>query len=313
LAFSEISPVTRLNIAAPGEAPTSSPTLNTLPFYMSWSDANTLATLRNGANGLRLETSTAESIGDGLTLVDEGAPLYFSWEPGGERLATHIGTDRFELSSAGTGQPLGPAPGDFQSPHWADAGIVAVVQDGSDQKLAVTTEDGTVNPLARTSGPTYLISTSDGSRVAAQVIAGQPNGLSAMYQPTPALPSNQLVVAESDGTITVVSDSPALAFFWSPTGERLLVLDLVDSGEARWQVWSDGELEEVVRFELEPSFARDLLPFFDQYAQSMSLWSPDGSAFAFPGSIDGEAGIWVQKLGEEPTRVSAGTWVAWSN
>jgi Tol biopolymer transport system component len=134
-----------------------------------------------------------------------------------------------------------------------------------------------------------------------------------MYQPTPALPSNQLVVAESDGTITVVSDSPALAFFWSPTGERLLVLDLVDSGEARWQVWSDGELEEVVRFELEPSFARDLLPFFDQYAQSMSLWSPDGSAFAFPGSIDGEAGIWVQKLGEEPTRVSAGTWVAWSN
>ena len=313
LAFSEISPATRLHIASPDDGIMSSLDLGTLPFYMSWSDTNTLATLRNGDNGLRLETTTRESLAEGLEPVDEGQPLYFSWEPSGERLVTHIGIDRLELNEDGARQPLGPVPGDFQAPHWTDAGIVAVAQDGLDQKLAVISADGTSIPLARTPGPTYLVPTGDGSRVAAQVAGGEPDGLSVLFQEIPVLPTNQLVVADSDGTVTVVSESPVLAFFWSPAGDRLLLLDLVDSGEMRWQVWSGEVLEELVRFEFEPSFVRDLLPFFDQYAQSMSLWAPDGTAFAFPGSIDGEAGIWVQELGEPPVLVSDGTWVAWSS
>ena len=41
--------------------------------------------------------------------------------------------------------------------------------------------------------------------------------------------------------------------------------------------------------------AGEYLPFFEQYAQSMSPWSPDGSAFAYPGiSEDGQEGIWIQ-------------------
>jgi Tol biopolymer transport system component len=59
---------------------------------------------------------------------------------------------------------------------------------------------------------------------------------------------------------------------------------------------------------------RDLVPFFDQYAQSMTLWSPDGTAFAFPAAVNGEAGIWRQDLsGGDPIRVAGGSWVAWSN
>ena len=63
-----------------------------------------------------------------------------------------------------------------------------------------------------------------------------------------------------------------------------------------------------------PGLLRDLVPFFDQYAQSMTLWSPDGSAFAFPGVVDGEDGIWVQELaGADPRRIAGGSWVAWSS
>jgi hypothetical protein len=59
--------------------------------------------------------------------------------------------------------------------------------------------------------------------------------------------------------------------------------------------------------------ARDLLPFFPQYAQSLSLWSPDSAAFAFSGEIGGERGVWVQELAEsQPRLVAEGTWVAWS-
>ena len=37
---------------------------------------------------------------------------------------------------------------------------------------------------------------------------------------------------------------------------------------------------------------RRAIVLFEQYAQSMSLWSPDSSAFAYPGtSEDGQEGI----------------------
>jgi hypothetical protein len=62
------------------------------------------------------------------------------------------------------------------------------------------------------------------------------------------------------------------------------------------------------------SFFRDVLQFFDQYAQSLELWAPDSSAVALAGAIDGESGIWVIPVdGSDPRLVSEGTWVAWSN
>ena len=57
------------------------------------------------------------------------------------------------------------------------------------------------------------------------------------------------------------------------------------------------------------------LRFFEQYAQSMSLWSPDGSAFAYPGTNeDGEEGIWIQSARPDraPVLVADGDFVAWS-
>jgi Tol biopolymer transport system component len=55
------------------------------------------------------------------------------------------------------------------------------------------------------------------------------------------------------------------------------------------------------------------LPFFDQYAQSMTLWSPDGEAFAYPAMTGGIPGIWIQDIdGTDPIRLTDGSWVSWS-
>jgi TolB protein len=57
------------------------------------------------------------------------------------------------------------------------------------------------------------------------------------------------------------------------------------------------------------------LPFFEQYAQSMSPWSPDSRAFAYAGfNEQGEAGIWVQEARSDraPVLVSDGEFVSWS-
>ena len=88
------------------------------------------------------------------------------------------------------------------------------------------------------------------------------------------------------------------AFFWSPDGTKLLsLLPEVAPGRIwfRWGVWEDGSSFSTGRFVPSLEFSRDYLQFFEQYAQSMRLWSPDGSAFVYAGEEEsGGSGIWIQ-------------------
>jgi TolB protein len=285
-------------------------------FYYSWSSQDDLLFLSNAAAGLRLDLTSFD--GSDLTdprTVATGAPLYFSWDPDGGRMATHISLDRFELSDLDQATDLGPEPGVFQAPQWTDRGIVAVeTHAGAPRLIVVSPDDGAVEPLATLIGPAYFVASPDGTRVAVQAITDEGDILSAIYQPIPAVPANRLAVVDTErAEVTSVTNGLVLAFFWSPDGTRLLVLDVTPDGVATWNVWDGDELREVVQFRPAETFVRNVLPFFDQYAQSMSLWSPDGSRFAFPGTIDGEEGIWVQPLDGERRLVSDGTWVSWSS
>jgi hypothetical protein len=81
----------------------------------------------------------------------------------------------------------------------------------------------------------------------------------------------------------------------------------------QWLIWSDEETIEGPEFAPLPHWINDYLPFHDQYARSMTLWSPDGESFAFAGLIDDRSGIWRHDLAEdETTFVIDGTWVVWS-
>jgi hypothetical protein len=108
------------------------------------------------------------------------------------------------------------------------------------------------------------------------------------------------------------------AFFWSPDGERLLYLDPDPEEEQlwfRWGVWDGTSSFLTRRFVPSMLIAGAYLRFFEQYAQSMSLWSPDGTAFAYPGTNEeGEEGIWVQSARPDraPVLVADGDFVAWS-
>jgi hypothetical protein len=123
-----------------------------------------------------------------------------------------------------------------------------------------------------------------------------------------------VVVDSQEGNFVEVESATAIAFSWDPSGQRLLILEVTDAGGFRWRVWEGGQSTVFTDFLPAPGFLRDLVPFFDQYAQSMTLWSPGGTAFVYPGSVAGVEGIWLQDLeGSDPVRVSGGTWVAWSN
>ncbi len=284
---------------------------DTFPFYFSWSSTNRVAILRNGEEGLRLDTTsiTNEALEE-LRTVETGQPLYFSWSPDGLELAAHTGIDRLVRSNLATSESLGIEPGIFQAPHWTSQGIVALEIATRDQQLTVVTSDGTSTPFATLSGSATFVVNHDGSKVAVQSIGPEQNGTSAAYQQIPRLSPNRLSVVDIEsGEIQTVTTEPALAYFWSPSDDQLLVLP---GPTARWSIWTEEGLSEVVQFDPDPTFINQFVPFFDQYAQSASLWAPDGSAFAFPGAIDGESGIWVQPIDGSASRISDGTWVSWA-
>jgi TolB protein len=115
------------------------------------------------------------------------------------------------------------------------------------------------------------------------------------------------------GPATRVTRTDTIAFFWSPAGDRLLLLTGdPNSGPFRWRVWQGRERFVGDTFVPSPTFLRDYLPFFDQYAQTITPWAPDGSAFAYAGLHEGESGIWVQPLAGPRRLIGDGAFVTWT-
>ncbi len=284
-------------------------------FYVHWSPAgDRLAYLSTGAAGMGL--SIAEFGADPTSrLVDHGQPFYFTWSPDGGRLATLIGQSRFEVREVDAGAAREIAePGAFQNPAWTGAGIFYMTRTGGADQLVVGEPGGAAKVLARSPADAIFTVPASGDRVAVQAV-GEIDAVSASWQEAPLLPLNRLVVVETaTGELTPVTDSPVIAFFWDPAGEQLLILDIGEGPHAaRWSVWADGELRELVEFLPSQVFLQSYLPFFGQYALSTTMWSPDGTAFAFAGFVGDEGGIYVQDVaGGDPVKVSDGSWVLWS-
>ena len=290
-------------------------------FYLAWSpDGEQVSALRNGSEAVALDVVDLGASDLEAVELDQGAPYWFSWDPEGDRLAAHVGTDRLDVVGAdGEISPLGVGPGAFRVPEWTADGLVAVGAEAGQQALIRIATDGEVEVLAAVDGVVGFSVNPAGTKVAIQSFEPDDDGTGeAIEASLPAqepLPSNNLLVLDLEtGDVTVVSLQDALAFFWSPVADRLLVLDDGEGdGAVRWRVWDGETLTDGPTFQLEASFARELLAFFDQYQRSMSLWAPDGSGYAFPGRIDGEDGIWVADVtSARATKVADGSWVAWS-
>ncbi len=282
-----------------------------LPFYLFWaSDSRSIGALRDSPPGLDLELVDVAS--GTSTILDSGVPFYFSWNPTGDRLVTHVGPDRFEMiTTDGDRSTVGTTGDDYYAPQWTDDGILHV-DAGT---LVMETPEGVRRGVVRVTGFTAFVANPGGTRAAVQSIrTGEAIPLQNVEIET--IPSNRLVVVDIEtGEFEVVNEAPALAFFWSPSGESLLIFAPTSSGNALVAlVWTAGSgMREYGAFLPPNQVALDLLPFFPQYAQSMRFWSPNSTAFAYPSIIDGTSAIWVQQLDDEtPERISDGTWVSWS-
>lgn len=292
------------------DEPTIVPMVN-LPFYLFWaSDSGSIGALHDSPPGLDLELVDVAS--GTSTILDSGVPFYFSWNPTGDRLVTHVGPDRFEMiTTDGDRSTAGTTGDDYYAPQWTDDGILHV-DEGT---LVMETPEGFRREVVRVTGFTAFVANPEGTRAAVQSIRiGEAISLQNVGIET--IPSNRLVVVDIEtGEFEVVNEAPALAFFWSPSGESLLIFAPASSGNALVAlVWTAGSgMREYRAFVPSNAVAFDLLPFFPQYAQSMRFWSPNSTAFTYTGIVDGTSVIWVQQLDQEnPERISDGSWVSWS-
>lgn len=296
---------------ADGQRPTETPTA-VVPFYLSWDPTASRIAYLGSSTTSDIQLGIVELADPGTQPVplDGGSPFYLSWDPSGEQLLVHVGTDRLErLELDGTLTTVAPRPGVFDAPVWTSDGrslVYASAEEDGQRLVAHDLEDERGEELVRFEGAITFVVSPNGRRVAYQVFDDQ-GGVGPLS-----------VLDRRTGSIEPVASGATLAYFWSPAGDRLLYLLPEPEAEQtwfRWGLWDGDETFTTTRFIPTVEFGRDYLQFFEQYAQSSTLWAPDGRAFVYAGSNEaGQAGIWIQpaRSGTEAILVADGVFAAWS-
>lgn len=289
--------------------------LDTHPFFYLAAPGSTTPTvlsLRNNTDRPGLITERISGPAS-ISVVSVDSPFYASWSPVDGRFASHVGDERLDITGGST-ETVSTASEGFQAPVWLNGGVVALRNEGGDTLLSQWI-DGSFTDIARVNPPARFVASGD---LIAIMTGGAAvtNGVQASAQTLATIPAGVLTVVDlADESFTTVSVDPSAVFQWSPDAKRLVYATFINDPAPAvvWHSWEDGDVTDFEPFIPEASWFATFVPFFDQYAQSVSLWSPDGTAFAYPATVAGQDRILVQHLSESgPRDVAAGSWVAWS-
>lgn len=266
------------------------------PFYLHWSpDNSSISFLSTSASDQTLILQRAPANGGGKrTIIDTGSPYYWSWAPNGRTLIAHSGGAANStapehlafiqiLESGIIESDLDVTPASFQAPAWSPDGNQIVLTRSKDGiKEIILTDDTGV--YLKTLGSFELNAafgwSADNKKLA--FIDGK--------QPMNAgiIGDLHMVDVETDEKLSVAEN--VIAFFWSPNARKLayfvpfLVTPEQGSDQAGGQLYlqlnmldvETGESKELFNYQPTQQFAA-VLPFFDQYLQSNTIWSPDNN------------------------------------
>lgn len=328
-----------------GDAATVFKSNSFVPFYLYWSpDSKRITFLAQSDNEMSLMLGQADGKEDARKL-DSGSPLYWAWSPDNRTMLTHIGGSKHDSRTARMGllqwqgnsasQTLTQGPAAFQAPQFSpDGSAILYAGTGESDQDALYVADAQ-------GGNAKLIANYVG-RVA---FAWSPDGKKIAWLATPEdanLPNlGRLSVSDSDGkNAKPLGTDDALAFYWSPDSQQIAYLSLVIPGTQgcalncqrvpglaspleqgrnlmmRWRVAdvATGSARTFATFAPTANFI-SLLPYFDQYARSLTFWSPDSQHFVYTQREGQQMGsVWIVDRAEnsQPRKIGDGTLAVWS-
>ncbi len=287
-------------------------------FYYSWSPSGDwLAGLRNSASGLELTMVDVES--QLLRVVGPGQPFFTDWNSDDALVAAIGGTILADVPASETESPsqraLQSPLGVFQAPIVLGNDDVIVTLRRGDQNDVVRLRGSEATTIASAEGPVAMSIDPLGERLAVLVAPDdEPELIS--FQTTPLLESGRVSIIDlRTGDVEIRPETNTVAINWSPTGDKLAMLEATNLTMS-WLFAEPGAVaERSAQFIPSREFVTAYVPFADQYDRSSTWWSPDGEAFVFAGSINGQEGIWIDRLtdGLGPAFLAPGDIAFWSN
>lgn len=262
------------------------------PHYLCWSpDSRSLALLATGPEALTLLVQDLEAVtGAPAVRVAAGAPLFCHWHPEGRALLLHHGddvvlaprpfhrTDARQLLASGDGFRVAAFSSDGRRLAYVSAGDGAA-GSGGNQLVVAELASGLARRVLEVGHQAAFLWSPNGLELA---VADQEDSSAAAYSRL------RIVPAEGGPARTLVAET-LLAFFWSPDGRRMawVALDLAEQ-RVLWKAISTeprAPIPSSYFFSFQPAAqVLTLLQFFDQYAFSHSLWSPDSSRMVVAGT-----------------------------
>lgn len=240
-------------------------------------DLAVLYTARDGGLAVR-RVRTLEQAPAEVTELSTGGPFYWDWAPDGQRLFwTRFNAELalYDLGSDSVVRTFSEMPGFQRAVDWSpvdDRLLTTVLSPQGDSSLVIFDGEARIVLAEDLPGVTTFEWSPDGAQVA--YLDADRGTL-------------RLVDARTGAPVAQIAES-VVGFFWSPDGSKIAYITLTREGNdlvarqqgaapvIRWHVYqvATGISQRLARFL--PS--RDMLyylEFFDQFAHSHRLWSPD--------------------------------------
>lgn len=306
------------------------------PFYIYWApDSSQLTVLATNVAEQGMDLLLTSPRGGKAEVLGSGQPFYWAWAPDNLSILIHTGgaarnqpeAQLTFLDLEGNGQDrLELRPGTFQAPAWSPQGdrllLVIEGQSGEDRLLMIDPAGVVLGELLSVSGMVAFDWSPDGSRVA---YLDQ-----AQDSPESILRALSLLDPEHPDEVQRITEEEVVAFFWSPDSQQIayLVPSFETPPSSRETVQNRQELylrllvydvgvgasRQVAVFVPTGQFL-NIIPYFDQYQRSATIWSPDSSNIVIAAvSRDRQNGIYVlDASGElEPRWLVEGDLAFWS-
>ncbi len=305
------------------------------PFYLYWSpDNSNLSFLSTSASGQAVLLQTVSSEGGDPKILDAGTQYYWSWAPDGKFMIVHATRTSdaetnhlsfLQVDSGITEFGLDTAPASFQTPAWSPDGehiLLADVNEKGKNEIILTDSSGAYEKTIDTFTLNTAFAWANDSKKFAYIAGDQKLSAGTL---------GDLHVYDLASSKEIGQDKNVLAFFWSPNSVKLAYFkpfltkntsEGTDGSTATQELVlqlnvlnaSTGETCELFTFAPTAPFT-EILPYFDQYHQSTTIWSPDNNnlVISFTGK-DGKPGIAVVAASGqlEPRILAEGLLAFWS-